>query len=309
MATPNIEWKWKWSGAPAVGMTVKLTHAPPFMACPLAAPPAAGLHLWSLSLQVHFYAAFPLLLLALRPCLPGFRARLGWALAAAAGAGAAWRLALAWAAPTAVLHLPLGDVRQPAELAAYISLLTATYFSTSTRLCQLAMGAGLGLLLRNHAAVSWLARRRGGVAAASAALQAGYFYLRCCWNPNGLPGEALWSPTATRTYSALFYYGSPCLSLLVAVTLVALMLHADPLHSHIASALGSSALLPFANLSFCLYLINEPARLWALHLLPGYVSAAVAASPFLGLASLFALTLAAAYGFAFLLHRLVEQRF
>lgn len=273
-----------------------------------ACQPTGG-HLWTLSLQVQFYAALPLLLLALRPRQPGFRARLAWLLAAAAGAGTAWRLLLAWSEPASVLRLPLGDLRQAAGLVTYTSLLRATYFTPAARLCQLAVGAALGLLLRSHAALSWLARRRACLAEAAAALQATYLYLFAAWNPNGVPREALWSPTASRTYAALCYYGSPYLSALLAATILALMLRCDPLHSRIASVLSSTALLPLANLSFSLYLIHEPARLWALSLLPGALPSAIAASPLWGLAFLSALTLAAAYAAALLLHRLVEKRF
>lgn len=269
----------------------------------------SGGHLWTLSLQVQFYAAFPLLLLALRPRLPGFRARLAWALAAAAAAGTAWRLALVWLEPTSVLHLPFGDLRQPAELASFTALLRATYFTPAVRLCQLAVGAALGLLLRSHRATSWLIRRRACLAGAAAALQAAYLYLCIAWNPNGMPGETPWSPTATRTYTSLCHYGSPFLSVLLATNILALTLRSDPLHCHIASLLASSALLPPANLSFSLYLIHEPARLWALSMLPGALPAAIAASPLCGLVFLSTLTLTVAYAAALLLHRLVEKRF
>lgn len=271
-------------------------------------PPPGG-HLWTLSLQVQFYAAFPLLLLALRPRLPGFRARAAWALAAAAAAGTLWRLALAWSQPAHVLRLPLGDLRQPAGLAIFTAVLRATYFTPAVRLSQLAVGAALGLLLRSHTPVSWLARRRACLAVAAAALQAAYLYLYIAWSPNGLPGEAPWSPTATRAYAALAYYGSPFLSILLAATMLALTLGCDPLHRRIASALSAPALLPLANLSFSLYLIHEPARLWALSLLPGALPAAIATSPLWGLAFLSTLTLTAGYAAALPLYWLVEKRF
>ena len=70
--------------------------------------------------------AFPLLLWALRPRAPGFRARLAAALAAIAFASAAWRVWQAAASPS--LRLPVGDLAQPAELAAIGALLDATYF-------------------------------------------------------------------------------------------------------------------------------------------------------------------------------------
>jgi peptidoglycan/LPS O-acetylase OafA/YrhL len=270
---------------------------------------ACGGHLWTLSLQVQFYAAFPLLLLALRPRQPGFRTRLAWALAAAAGAGTVWRLALAWSKPASMLQLPFGDLRQPAGREMFISVLRVTYFTPAVRMCQLAVGAALGLLLRSHAGVSWLARRQACLAVAAAALQAAYLYQCAAWNPNGMPGEALWTPTAARAYTALCYYGSPFLSALLAVTILALMLRCDPLHGRIASALSSPALLPLAHLSFSLYLIHEPARLWALSLLPAALPAAIATSPLWGLTSLCAVTLAAAYPAALLLHQLVEKRF
>ena len=123
-----------------------------------AAPPGAGLYLWSLTLQVQVFIAVPLLLWALRPRTAGFRARLAVALAAAVLGGTAWRM---WrvASTQHLLHLPLGDLTQRSEAAAYWSLLDATYFPTGTRVAELALGAALGLLLRSHAAVSWMLRR------------------------------------------------------------------------------------------------------------------------------------------------------
>lgn len=109
-------------------------------------------------MQVQFYILFPVLLCALRPRAPGFRARLAAALAAAFAAGVAWRLRLAFGLPA--LHVPYGDsMRQPSEWAAFVSLASAAYFPTGARLPALALGAALGLVLRSPAAISWLLRR------------------------------------------------------------------------------------------------------------------------------------------------------
>lgn len=97
------------------------------MLCDNPPPPSLppGLQLWSLTLQLQFYLAFPLALLALRPGAPGFRARLASTLAAVFVGGTAWRLHRAWEQPH--LALPIGDIyRVPADTRAYGAALEPT---------------------------------------------------------------------------------------------------------------------------------------------------------------------------------------
>jgi hypothetical protein len=110
------------------------------------------------ALQVQFFVAFPLLLCALRPRLPGFRARLAAALAAILTASTAWRLWAAWRID--FLELPVADfaVDQPSQLS-WANMLHATYLPSASRAGQLAVGAGLGLLLRWPAALQAVQRR------------------------------------------------------------------------------------------------------------------------------------------------------
>ena len=126
---------------------------------PLPHPaPCAAIHLWTVALQVQFFVAFPLLLCALRPRLPGFRARLAAALAAILAASTAWRLWAAWHID--FLELPVADfaVDQPSQLS-WANMLHATYLPSASRAGQLAVGAGLGLLLRWPAALQAVQRR------------------------------------------------------------------------------------------------------------------------------------------------------
>lgn len=268
-----------------------------------------GVHLWSLSVQVQFYLAFPLLLCALRPRAPGFRTRMAAALAATVVTGTAWRV---WRAATEPeLHLPLGDIAVAAEGEAYAALLSAAYFPTGPRVAELAMGVLLGLLLRTHSAVSWLHRRRALLGGGALCLQAAYVHLLLHWSPNGVPGEALWQSTTTTLYAALLYYGSPFVAALVSTTLLCLMLHSDPLHSAVAALLGAPALQPLSNLSYSLYLVHELTRLWGiLYILPaGMLPALFASSPVYGLVMFSAFTLACGYAGASAMHHLVERRF
>lgn len=132
----------------------------PFGAAPCAALPAGG-QFWTTSIVVHMYTAWPLLLCALRPRVPGFRARVAVALAAAVAAGTAWRF---WSASQAKFHLPVGDRTVPEEEANLTRILETVYFPTLSRLAELAIGAALGLLLRSHTAISWVMRRSVGAA-------------------------------------------------------------------------------------------------------------------------------------------------
>lgn len=147
-------------------MAAASPHTEPFhppTSAPSPGPCCAALHLWSLAVQVHFYLTFPVLLCALRPRAPGFRARLSAALATTFAAGVAWRLQLAFKA--SALQVPYGDsMRRPSEWAAFVALSSAGYFPTGARLPALALGAAMGLALRSPAATSWLLRRCGEAA-------------------------------------------------------------------------------------------------------------------------------------------------
>ncbi len=149
------------------------------------------------------------------------------------------------------------------------------------------------------------------MAAASLGLQAAFAHTALAWAPYALPGEAAWRPATARLYAALLYWGGPLPSGLVAVALLALLLRSDPLHSALASVLGSRAFKHASDLSYSLYLLHEQARLWALQLLvpAGALPALLAAAPVRGLLALWALTLGAALPCAQLLHTIVERRF
>ncbi|KAL4457911.1 hypothetical protein ABPG75_012776 [Micractinium tetrahymenae] len=119
---------------------------------------ACATHFWTVALQVQFFAAFPLLLWALRPRAPGFRARLAAALAAAFAGGTAWRL---WAVSSVhFMELPVADfaVDEPSQLS-WANMLAASYLPTASRIAQLAGGAALGTLLRSPAALHCVQRK------------------------------------------------------------------------------------------------------------------------------------------------------
>jgi peptidoglycan/LPS O-acetylase OafA/YrhL len=298
--------------------------------------------------QVQFYVAFPLLLCALGPRLPGFRARVAAALGVAAAAGTAWRLWSVWQAE--FLELPVADfaVDQRSQLS-WAHMLHAAYLPSAGRVTEMAAGAALGLLLRSTAALrsllrrsalrSWLVlgpgrtaaaaawppvgrclperrllaactpRRRALLSLVAAGLQAAFIYLtltrHLLFRP---PGAAPWPPAAARLHVALLSWGSPFVSALLAATLAALALRADPLHAAAARALSSPAWQPLARLSYSLFLIHEQARLWAILALPaGWLPRLIQARPLPSLAVMVSGTLAVGYAAALPLHLLVEQ--
>ena len=165
------------------------------------------------------------------------------------------------------------------------------------------------------AACPCTACRKGAVGAAALGLQAAYAALLL--HRHVLfrrPGAAPWPLRTARLLTALLSFGSPAMSLLVAATLLALALRADPLHAAAARLLSARAWRPLARLSYSLYLAAEHGRLWALLALArvvpaAAVPAAAAAHPLAALVAIVAGSLAASYACALPLHLLIEAPF
>lgn len=179
------------------------------------------------------------------------------------------------------------------------------------------------LCMQSHSAVraSWkrhaplssspaLACRRGWVAAAALLLQAAYVH-QLVARPLLFrrPGSQPWPASSTRLQAALLWHGSPFMAALVATTLGALLLVADPLHAAAARLLSGAVFKPLARLSFAQYLISEHARLWVLLLLPtGLLPGLIQGAPLAGFVAVWLGGLGAAYACAVPLHALVEWR-
>lgn len=98
------------------------------------------------------------------------------------------------------------------------------------------------------------------------------------------------------------------MSALVAATLLALALHADPLHSLAALLLSARAWRLPAELAYSQYLVHEQARLWVILCLPaGLLPRLLVAWPVLSCALVCGGTLAAGYACAVPLHYMVER--
>ena len=153
--------------------------------------------------------------------------------------------------------------------------------------------------------------RRGLLAATTFGLQAAYVHLLHGWHLLFRePGGAPWPLQATRLHIALLSFGSPFIAALIAAALLALMLHADPLHARVAQLLGAAVWRPLANLSYCQYLLHEQARLWVvLLLLPsGLLPRLIVGWPVPSFICICAASLGAGYMCALVLHHLVEKR-
>lgn len=122
------------------------------------------------------------------------------------------------------------------------------------------------------------------------------------------PGEAPWPLNAARLHISLLSFGGPFITTLVCTTLLAVLLHVDPLHTLAARILRARLWRPLAELSFLQYLLHEHARLWVILLLipPGLLPQLVERSPRLGFACIAGATLAAGYLAALLLHLLLK---
>lgn len=197
---------------------------------------------------------------------------------------------------------------QPSQLS-WANMLMASYLPTASRVAQLAGGAALGLLLRSPAALSCVQQRRALVAAAALALQAAFAQLLLrrplLFRP---PGGAPWTLHYTRLHIALLSCGGPLPTALVCATLLALVLHADPLHAAAARLLAAQPWHPPAELSYAQYLLHEQARLWVLLLLPaGVLPRLIRAHPLAGFVSVAAGTLGAGYAAALAMHLLLRR--
>lgn len=152
--------------------------------------------------------------------------------------------------------------------------------------------------------------RRAFVSAVALVLQAAYVH-QLVARPLLFrqPGSQPWPASSTQLQAALLWHGSPFMAALVAATLAALLLGADPLHAAAARLLSTAVFKPLARLSFAQYLISEHARLWALLLLPtGLLPGLIRSAPLAGFAAVWLGGLAAAYACAVPLHVLVERR-
>lgn len=152
--------------------------------------------------------------------------------------------------------------------------------------------------------------RRRVLGAVALALQAAYLYLLVDRHLLfRAPGAAPWPLSAARLHVALLSWGSPFMAALVAAALLALVLHADPMHAAAARLLGAPAWRPVGALSYTLFLMHEQARLWVILLLPpGWLPRFIAMQPLPSLAAVCAGTLAAGVACALPLHFLVERR-
>ncbi|EFN54651.1 hypothetical protein CHLNCDRAFT_52968 [Chlorella variabilis] len=272
----------------------------------LSLPQTCGGQFWTTSIVVHMYTAWPLLLCALRPRVPGFRARVAVALAAAVAAGTAWRF---WSASQAKFHLPVGDRTVPEEEANLTRILETVYFPTLSRLAELAIGAALGLLLRSHTAISWVMRRPMLVSGTAFALQGMYLITVSGGNLHPPKDVPLLPPLAAKLVATFLFYGSPFHACLVSATLLALVLRSDPLHAAAARLLSTRPLAAAATLSYSVYLLHEMVKIGLVTVAPGLLTAFLDNAPQAALAGLIAATLVASYAVGYLNWRLVERRF
>jgi len=153
--------------------------------------------------------------------------------------------------------------------------------------------------------------RRGVLAVAALGLQAVYLHLLLRWHVLFRPpGGAPWPLRTARLHVALLSFGSPFMAALVATTLLALMLHADPLHALASRLLSAPLWRPLASLSYSQYLIHEQARVWVVQfLLPaGLLPRLIVGWPLPSFVGICLATLAAGYLGALLLWHAVEKR-
>lgn len=152
--------------------------------------------------------------------------------------------------------------------------------------------------------------RRALVGAVALALQAAVYHVQTAWPEWGVAGEQRWAPATTQLFVALLYWGSPLMAAMVGATMLAMMLHANPLHAAAAQALASPRLCWLTAHSYSFYLIHEHARVWLLLTTPaGLLPALLPAAPVAGLLLLCAVNTAVGLAAAALLHRCVESRF
>ena len=108
-------------------------------------------HLWSLAVQIHFYLVFPLLLWWASPSQPGFRKRIITGAIIAFIGCSLFRYGAAHAAGITMPLPPYGHPNMGSKAADVgVRYYHTLYFATSARICNLAMGVILALVLMNN---------------------------------------------------------------------------------------------------------------------------------------------------------------
>lgn len=135
------------------------------------------------------------------------------------------------------------------------------YFSTPSRIGNLATGVLLGLVLRNETIGGYLKKHMKQFSIICLAIFSLFYQLVGSKKIFGTPSDShQWS--YPHEFTALAYHGSPLYCLTGAAIIMAISLHAGWLGQCLAKVFSSKIIKHFSNVSYHMYLLHMTAFYW-----------------------------------------------
>lgn len=215
-------------------------------------PTGCSVAYWSLAISFQFYICFPIMLCLLRPTRTGFNRLLYWGLAVLLVISTACRVWFASLAQTSAF--PVGfTIANPLAIQRLFSWLKYIYYPSLGRMTAPVVGAALGTLLRNPSAMKKFSEKRYFVSVFAFAAEIGAIWAAAQpWHGS----EKAWPMQKAVIFGALLHNGSILMSTAVALSMLAMILEADPMHGALARLFSTPIFAKLADFSLGFYFFH-----------------------------------------------------